>query len=251
MPSLFDAPGFSASLFFPRTDRRPPPPGARDVGVVVDGGVTLQCRLHEPDGARVGVVLFPGNGEAAADYDELAGGFASVGAALAVVSYRGYGQSEGRPSLREVLADAPLVVGAVAAAWPARPLVVMGRSLGSACAAEVCRLSPGGVAGIVIESGFSDLRGLIRRRGIEPPAALDEADVREFGSLAKVAAWRGPMLLLHGTDDEIIPINEAFAMHAAAAPGAKLHQVVGRGHNDLMRAPDYWQALGAFVQSIG
>ena len=217
--------------------------------VVADDDVGLQCRLHESK-TTVGLVLFPGNGEVASDYDELAGRFASIGASLAVMSHRGYGQSEGQPSLRRALQDAPIVLAAVAAEWPARRLVVMGRSLGSAYAAELCRLAPARMAGVVIESGFSDLRGLIRRRGLEPPAALDEADVRDFGSPAKVASWPGPRLILHGVDDRLIPFSEALVLHAAA-PGATLHPVAGRGHNDLMLATDYWQALGTFVRSLG
>ncbi|RYE92409.1 MAG: alpha/beta hydrolase [Myxococcales bacterium] len=250
MASLFDAPGFTERLFFPRPDRRPPPPGARDLRVVADDGVALQCRVHEPAAAAVGVVLFPGNGEAAADYDALAASFGRAGASLAVASHRGYGRSEGRPSLRRALRDAPVVLAAVAAEWPGRPLVAMGRSLGSACAAELGGRSPSELVGVVIESGFSDLRRLIERRGLTPPAHLDEADERDFGSLAKVAAWRGPLLVLHGTEDEVIGPDEALATHRAAGPGAQLHLVVGRGHNDLMQAPDYWAALGAFLARV-
>ncbi|MCK7530646.1 MAG: hypothetical protein MZV63_06165 [Marinilabiliales bacterium] len=45
------------------------------------------------------MLLFHGNGEIVADYDEIAGAYRELGAALLVVDYRGYGRSGGEPLL--------------------------------------------------------------------------------------------------------------------------------------------------------
>src|SRR5262245_40875551 len=100
MPSLVDHPLLEETIFFPRRSFQPPPPGARDVRIEVAPAVALHARVHDAPGAVATIVLFHGNGEVVSDYDDSARDFAEAGAALAVVDYRGYGASDGRPSLR-------------------------------------------------------------------------------------------------------------------------------------------------------
>jgi pimeloyl-ACP methyl ester carboxylesterase len=251
MPSLFDDDAFNGSLFFPRREHTIPPPGARDLYVSVEGA-HLHVRLHEGEGLSVLTLFFHGNGETVSDYDGLARHYAShAQSALAVVDYRGYGLSTGRPTLRRALADALPVLEAVRAEAAGRPLVVMGRSLGGACAAELCRREHEGVVGYVFESAAADLRGVVRRRGLAPPAALtpDEADT--FDPLPKLARCTRPALVLHGEDDSLIAVSEAEQSFEALANCPRtLVRVPGRGHNDLSLHPSYWQALGRFYAGL-
>ncbi len=46
MPSVFDHPAFSSTMFFPRRDATRTPPGATDVAVDVGDGVRLHLRAH-------------------------------------------------------------------------------------------------------------------------------------------------------------------------------------------------------------
>ena len=98
------------------------------------------------------LLLFHGNGEVVADYDDQAALFAAAGANLAVMDYPGYGNERGTPTLRAIITDALAVYERSAAQF------VMGRSLGSACAAELyARVAP---RGFILESGFVDLAAL-------------------------------------------------------------------------------------------
>lgn len=247
---MFDGPEFNARLFFPRPDRTPPPPGARDLTVEVPGA-QLHLRWHHTAApARAVLLLFHGNGEVVADYDGLARQFAAAGAELAVMDFRGYGASTGAPTLRAAIADAAPTLAAVRAAT-ARPIVVMGRSLGSACAVELYRQRPAGVAGVVLESGASDLAGLVRRRGLPVPSAFSADDRAVFDPLPKLAAGDLPLLVLHGAADDLIDPAEARAAHAHAGTTHKqLVLIPDRGHNDLGHAPAYWQALAAFIADV-
>lgn len=248
MTSLFDTREFTERLFFPRADVSPPPPGAVDLDVA--GEATLHVRWHRGGAARPTLLLFHGNGEVVADYDALAPRFAAAGVDLAVMDYRGYGRSGGAPSLRSMLADAPRVLAAVRAAGAIR-LVVMGRSLGSACAAALYADAPAGVVGVVLESGFVDLGALVRRRGLAAPAVLSDADRAAFDPLPRLARGTLPLLVLHGEADAIIDPGEAARAHAAAGARRKqLALIPGHGHNDLARAPRYWATLAAFVADV-
>jgi alpha-beta hydrolase superfamily lysophospholipase len=104
--SILDHPVITRTLFFPRPDFSPTPHGARDVMLEVEPGVHLHARIHEAPDAVAVVVLFHGNGEVVSDYDDAASRFAEAGGALAIIDFRGYGRSEGVPSLRDVVADA-------------------------------------------------------------------------------------------------------------------------------------------------
>lgn len=251
MPSLFDAPAFNASLFFPRRDATPRPANARDVRVDVAPGIALHLRLHDTPAARCVVLLFHGNGEVVADYDAAASSFARVGAALAVVDYRGYGASDGTPTLRACITDAHAVLAAVRASADERPLVVMGRSLGSACAAELCQLAPVAAAGFIFESGIGDVYGILRRRGIDTSAPLPEEDLAVFDPLRKFARCKAPTLVLHGANDTLIPAREArLTFDALATADKTLVLVPERGHNDLSHHPIYRDALAAFLARV-
>jgi pimeloyl-ACP methyl ester carboxylesterase len=246
--SLLDTAAFNRSLFFPRPDASPTPTGARDLRVAVAPGVSLHLRIHPARTAHVMVLLFHGNGEVVADYDALARDYARLGAALAVVDYRGYGASDGAPTLRSCLADAPAVLAAARAHADGLPVVVMGRSLGSACAAELCRDAPDSSPGFIFESGIADLDGMVRRRGLDAAGALTADDRAVFDPLPKFARCEARALVLHGEYDALIPASEAALTYATLKSADKaLVLVLERGHNDLAMGHDYWEALDRFL----
>ena len=239
MPSLFDSPAFNQSLFYPRRDVSRAPDGARDLRVAVAPGVGLHLRIHHAPGAHAMVLLFHGNGEVVADYDATAGQCAELGVALAVVDYRGYGASDGVPTLRHALTDAH--AGAL-------PVVVMGRSLGSACAAELCQDAPASSPGFIFESGIADVYGTIRRRGLHLTAPLPEEDLAVFDPLRKFARCEARALVLHGEEDTIIPASEARLTFATLKSADKtLALVPHRGHNDLSQGFVYWEEFDGFL----
>lgn len=252
MPSLFDDPRFNASLFFPSPEALRPVAGARDLRVTVAPETRLHLRIHDAPGARAVVLLFHGNGETVSDYDGAAAGYArAAGASLAVVDYRGYGASDGRPTLRDCLHDAHPVLDAVLAAVGALPVVVMGRSLGGSCAAELCQRARPGVVGYIFESAPADVYGTVRRRGVVLDGPLPEADLAVFCPLRKLRRCETPALVLHGVEDGLIPPEEAQRTFEALATADKTRVLIpGRGHNDVSSHPRYWEALGAFVARV-
>jgi alpha-beta hydrolase superfamily lysophospholipase len=250
--SLFDTAAFNRSLFFPRPDVTRCPAGARDLRVDVAPGVSLHLRLHPARNARAVVLLFHGNGEVVASYDALARDYARLGAALAVVDFRGYGASGGAPTLRACLADAHAALAAARAHAGGLPVVVMGRSLGSACAAELCRDAPASSPGFVFESGIADLAGMVRRRGLDPAGALSADDLATFDPLPKFARCEARALVLHGAEDALIPASEARLTYATLKSADKtLVLVPDRGHNDLAMGFDYWEGLDRFLAPLG
>ena len=107
--ALLDRAG-AASIFFPRSDQRPPPAGARDLSIEVDAGIDVAARFYVQDAANPTVLYFHGNGEVAADHDDIAPFYHAIGLNLFVAEFRGYGQSNGQPSYEALVEDAHPVV---------------------------------------------------------------------------------------------------------------------------------------------
>ena len=199
----------------------------------------LPARTGMPGPAAL-ILFAHGNGELIDDWAREFDEPRSWGAAVLLVEYPGYGRSGGAPSEASI-ANAILAAYDWAGARPdldrAR-IVAYGRSLGGGAA---CRLaSEREVAALVLESTFTSVRALARRLGV--PGIL----VRDpFDNLARVAAFRGPTLVIHGARDELIPVEQARALHAAA-PQSELVIFSDCGHNECPRP---WPKLLEFLAS--
>ncbi len=248
--SLFDEPSFSRALFAPRASVTAPTDDELDVGLEVPGA-RLHLRAHHLAGADSVTLYFHGNGEVVSDARFAALRLAAeAGSALLAVEYRGYGASTGAPSLRALLDDAGPALEAARRLAAGRPLVVMGRSLGGACAMELGGAGAPGVSAFVFESAWSDLTGFVRRRGVEPPAFTSEERAR-FDPLPKLARCRAPALVLHGELDALISVQEAERTFSAlGSPDKQLARVPGAGHNDVQSRDAYWAALAGFLRRV-
>lgn len=255
MPSLFDDPVFNQRVFFPRADSTPCPAGAEDLSLPVAPGVALHARWHPSASARATFVVFHGNGEIVADYDEQAQRYHhDVGADLVAVDFRGYGRSGGVPNYRDVIADSVPVIEQLRSALSGKlrgPLVALGRSLGGGCSAELAWQEPRVVDAIVMESAAADPVGVLKRRNLAPADPLSEQEIQTFDPRFKLARCWLPVLVLHGAKDKTIHPREARANFEAVEHRTKrLVLVPKRGHNDVMRDDAYWRALAEFVSLL-
>ena len=250
--SVFDDPEFNNRLFYPRKAVPPAPLGAEDCTVDVGDGVAVHGRLYRMTSARVVILLFHGNGEIASDYDDLADSFGAVGAALAVFGYRGYGHSTGTPTLRNALSDCHAILRHVMSrdlAGAQRPIVLMGRSLGSGPAIELAA-SGLGILGLVIESGYADAYRVAERRGYERESVSGE-DLAVFSNAEKMQRVTVPVLVMHGRDDELIRFEEAEMNHEAAASQWKRLVILdGHGHNDMVCSARYFPTISGFLDEL-
>ena len=157
---------------------------------------------------------------------------------LFMIDYRGYGKSSGRVrSQAELEGDARAAWAAVAPEYAGRRMVIFGRSLGSGLAAGLAaELQPDLT---VLGSPYTSLPDLAAEHYPFVPAALLRYRLDTAAALQRV---RGPVLLLHGELDRVIPPEHSRRL-AALSPQARLQIVPGAGHNDLQDFPAYLDAL--------
>ena len=252
---ILDQPEVLRVLFHPRRDYAltPIPPGVCLVAVEVEPGVTIGGRLYPAASEAPAILYFHGNGEIAADYDDIAPLYTRLGITLLVIDYRGYGRSDGTPTASHLLADAVAVFDAVGRIFechgltPSR-LYVMGRSLGSAAAIEVALHVGEQLTGLIVESGFADTFALLARLGVRVQGADEERD--GFGNPAKMGHVTTRTLVIHGQADVLIPASDGRELYRRyAAPEKQLVLIPGAGHNDLMMVgmTQYFEAIRTFV----
>lgn len=213
------------------------------VRIPAGGGALAAVWLPNP-AARFTLLYSHGNAEDLGDDLPLLRALHDHGFAVLAYDYRGYGLSPGRPTERGAYADE-----AAAYAWlvreqqvPPGRIVVHGRSLGGGPAAELASREP--VAGLVLESTFTNATAVSALGRFFP--------VDWFRSARRLRDVRCPVLVVHGTADEVIPLAVGRRLYRAAREPKQALWVEGAGHNDLVEVAGerYWQALERFAGSL-
>jgi pimeloyl-ACP methyl ester carboxylesterase len=219
--STLDRPDILNVLFHPRHIFGPAysTPSIRLIDIEVEPGITLGGRVYPAENTSPVILYFHGNGEIAADYDDIVPLYTQLGITLlsdALAVYK---------SVDQALEENGL--------YPSK-LYVMGRSLGSAAALEIAIHEELKFDGLIIESGFSDTFALLARiGGIQLPGADDQVD--GFGNLSKVGRVSVPTLIIHGLKDVLIPSAEGVQLYEnCAAEQKQLLLIPDAGHNDIM-----------------
>ncbi len=104
-------------------------------------------------------------------------------------------------------------------------------------------------AGMVLEAPYTSLPDVVRHTypKLEP---LIPKMTNIWNSLENVTRLRAPLLVLHGTDDPLIPIEQGRQVFTAAPSQIKrLMPVNGAGHNDIWRT-DVLPALWRFIDRL-
>jgi pimeloyl-ACP methyl ester carboxylesterase len=238
--SPLDAPEVLLRLFHPRPELSPAGlhPSARDVLIPVDDHAAVGARFHPAAANAPTILFFHGNGEIVADYDELAPFYQRQGLNFFPVDYRGYGRSTGAPTVSAMMRDCHAVYAFTRQWLPEMgyrgPLMVMGRSLGSASALELAAACPGEIAALIVESGFAYAGPLLQLLGVNL-AAIGFQEMDGFRNVDKIRAYPGPTLIIHAEHDHIIPVSDGQALYdASAAPDKTLLKIPHANHNDLL-----------------
>ncbi len=240
---------FARSVMFPG-DPTPLPPhevlvslGLRELRYTTADGLELLGAYAPPrDPAAPRIACFHGNAESAARNLELAASLAADGWGVALVEHRGYGGLAGRPSERGFYEDGEAALKALGSlGFASREVVLVGRSLGTGVALELARRGHG--RALVLLAPYTSMVDVGRL--IAGPLAR-VAVVDRFDNLAKAPRIAQPCVVIHGTNDEVIP----FAMGERVSqtlPHARFLPLPGVGHNDL---PDLAELLRKVVPPL-
>jgi hypothetical protein len=253
-----DRPEILMLLFHPRPEWAGPEsvPGCHDITVPVEEGVALGAKFHLAEAGAPVILFFHGNGEIAADYNDLGQRYRRMGLHFLVFDYRGYGRSGGSPTITNMMRDCHVVFEYVKSFLTEKrftgPFIVMGRSLGSASALELASTYPNQVSGLIVESGFAFTEPLLQLFGF----SMKKLGIREqdaFRNIEKIRAVDKPCLIIHGERDHLIPFAEGEALFEACKSKEKrLLMIPGADHNDLLYRglEEYLQAVKELAEDV-
>jgi fermentation-respiration switch protein FrsA (DUF1100 family) len=172
-----------------------------------------------------------------------------LGLSVFLFDYRGYGRSHGSPSEEGLYQDAFGAYDYLTRTRMIRPerIVLFGRSLGAAVAAEVASHKP--AAGLILESPFPSIEAVAKfHYGGVPVHWLISAEFRLIDRLPQLSL---PKLIVHGDQDEIIPIELGRQVFEAAKPPKSFYVIKGADHNNTyyVGGEPYFHRFVEFVQS--
>lgn len=249
--SAFDHPLITENLFYPREEWAFFPAGSNSESflITVDEGIEVGAILHPIDKFAANILFFHGNGEIAADYNEVAQLYNETGINFLPVDYRGYGRSTGRPTVTSMMRDAHVIFDYVKKTLKEReyrgPLIVMGRSLGSASALELASNYGDQIHGLIVESGFAYAAPLLNLLGINIKA-LGIKEEQGFRNIDKIAKYKGPALIIHAEFDNIISFEEGQLLFDACLSNDKKIVIIdGAGHNDI-----FFSGMSMYMEGI-
>jgi uncharacterized protein len=214
----------------------------REVEFEAADGVRLHGWYLPARAPRRGSILFAhGNAQNISTHIASVGWLPARGFEVLLFDYRGYGRSEGSPSLAGLHLDFEAALETLLARPGIDPdrVVVFGQSLGGSLAITALAALPRRqqVRALIVEGAFTSYRLLATEKlagfwltwPFQVPLGLTIDDgyrpVDVIGELAPM-----PLLIVHGEEDWVVPPNHAIALYEAARPPKTLWLIPGAGH---------------------
>ena len=197
------------------------------------------------------ILYFHGNASNNGDIVDNAAIFNQLGLSTLLIDYRGYCKSSPTfPNETRVYEDAT-------AAWEyltqtrqidPQHIFVYGHSLGGAIAIELASKQPN-MAGLITEGTFTSIKEMGRLNPLFSLLPLNLIVTQRFDSINKIASLKTPLLMFHGTDDEIIPPEMAKKLFDIAPQPKQLVLINKAEHNNLHKvgSPEYILNLKQFI----
>ena len=220
-----------------------------DVMFVASDGAELHG-WFVPGSSRVTILWFHGNaGNISHRLDNLKLLHDELKASVFLFDYRGYGRSQGTPSESGTYLDAEAAIAYLGSRGDGSldRVIYFGRSLGAAVAVEMGVRHP--PYALILESAFPSVPYMARR--LYPFFPIWPFLHTQYDSQSKIGKLYVPVLMLHGEDDDTVPIEAAERLFEAATDPKHFYTIYGAGHNDTYRGggEDYFDALRLFLES--
>jgi fermentation-respiration switch protein FrsA (DUF1100 family) len=223
-------------------------------------GTSLFAWFLPARGEPRGTVLFlHGNAENISTHFSSVAWMPAAGFSVLAFDYRGYGASQGQPTLAGVQLDIDAAMRALLARPDVDPkrIIVFGQSLGGALAIYYVAHSPQRVhvRALVTDSTFADYRRISQEKLASTPFTwlfqwLPQVAVdNDYSPQASIKALSPiPLLLIHGDADTLIPPEHSKHLYEIAAEPKELWILPGVGHIQSMKEPATRERLAAFLR---
>jgi hypothetical protein len=164
------------------------------------------------------------------------------GTSVLTIDYRGTGLSSGHATEENAYADAELAYRFAldSLGMSAERIVVMGRSLGTTAATHLAGKRE--VGGVVLVQPLTCGKDFVR---VHSSALFMPFAGGFFDNISRVDSIQSPLLVIHGTKDEVFPIWMAEQLFSKAKQPGQLVRIAGANHENI-----YTVGAGEVLSSV-
>ncbi len=212
-----------------------------EVFIKTEDNEVINALLFRPQKPSKGLVIyFHGNAGNLQRWGKYAGDLTQLGYDVIKMDYRGYGKSTGKPNESLLYHDARAVWLWSLENLEIRRLVLYGRSLGSAVAAQLAQeVNP---SRLILETPFDEIKGAIH------PIVRRLLPIFNFRYVFPTKTYlekvKCPKIIFHGTKDEIVPLKSALKLKPLLDEKDQFILIENGKHGDLRNFDLYHQKLG-------
>lgn len=246
--------GCSSLLFYPQRHLADNPLlmrfPAEDVSFRSSDGVRLHGWLLRPVGpSRGSILVLHGNAENISTHVNSVFWLVQEGFTVFITDYRGYGLSEGEPTIDGVHRDAEAALETLLTLPGGDPqrIAVLGQSLGGAIAIHLVATTPHKerVKALIVDSPFAGYRLIAREKlggffltwPLQYPLSLLFNDAYSPSRFVRNVA-PVPLIIIGDEQDQIVPLRHGRLLRETAGPSAELWTTSGLGHVGSFADPE-------------
>jgi pimeloyl-ACP methyl ester carboxylesterase len=235
---------FYAHVFVDKIIFQPQPSSYEDTDRIIklySDGIPISAVYVKNPAATYTILYSHGNAEDIGLILPILEDIREMGYSVLAYDYRGYGTSSGMPSEKNAYHDIDAAYNYLVKdlGISSRHIIALGRSLGGAVAVDLAYRQP--LGGLIIESSFVTASRVLTRIPLFP--------FDKFRSISKIKQVHCPVLVIHGTRDELIPLWHGEKLFRQANNPKLSFWVNEAGHNNLSEVAGsrYAQILRDFV----
>lgn len=243
-------------LYYPLVlDKSEPLPSyardAKEVWIAAEDNNEIHGLYWKAEKKRPTLLYLHGNAQSVYEWALVKEELMELDCGLLLIDYPGYGKSSGKPCEQSLYA-----CGRAALNWltnkegiPKKDIVVLGKSLGGGVTCEI--MQGESVKGVILESTFRSIPSVAPKlipQYIEGKIFKSE----KYDSINKINTIKSPILIIHGTQDELIPFSEAEELYRKAEEPKSFYRVEGAHHNDVAMIADkeYGRTIKKWLDSL-
>jgi fermentation-respiration switch protein FrsA (DUF1100 family) len=197
------------------------------VSVKTQDGLTLKAWYHPAKPHKPTLFFLHGNAGHIGDRAHIVQPYIKEGFGIFLFEYRGYGDNPGYPSETNNVADAEIALQNLRRHNAC--VIVYGESLGTGVAVALAAQNK--VAALILESPFSRLSDVAKKH--YPFLPVDIILREQYDSIDSIANIHAPVLLMHGAQDQLVPVTESEKLYQAALPPKSLMIAPDKAHSNL------------------
>lgn len=204
--------------------------GVREITLRTSDGIDLVAWYGAAEPGQPSLLYFHGNAGNLQTRAGRVGEYLAKGRGMLMLSYRGYGGSGGKPTEANNVSDALIAYEWLVQQQGLDPndIVLYGESLGSGIAVQLAAKKP--VGGIILDAPYTSIADVGAR--LYPYLPVQTLILDRYDSLSRIDRIAAPLLIVHGENDDLIPISMGRALFEKAPQPKQFAAIPRAGHNN-------------------